>query len=87
MVTPESPTAGSCGYAWSGIGGGVTSRGDGVGDGDNDSEGVELVECYTPAMHRDIKGKGHVSVVLTDEKEAAPRLACTMAGGTGASAR
>jgi hypothetical protein len=51
LVTPESPTADSCGYAcgaWSSIGGGVASRGDGVGEGDNDSEGVELVECYSP---------------------------------------
>ena len=69
LVTPDSPTAGSCGYAcgaWSSIGGGVASRGDGVGDGDNDSGGVELVECYTPGnapARRDIKGKEHVSVV------------------------
>jgi hypothetical protein len=48
LVTPESSTAASCGYAcgaWSSIGGGVANRGDGDGDGDNDSEGVELVEC------------------------------------------
>jgi hypothetical protein len=51
LVTPESPTAASCGYAcgaWSSIGGGVANRGDGDGDGDNDSGGVELVECYSP---------------------------------------
>ncbi len=49
LLTPESPTAASCGYgcrACSSIGGGVANRGDGVGDGDNDSGGVELVECY-----------------------------------------
>jgi hypothetical protein len=34
----------------------------------------------------DIKGKTRVST-LTEEKEAAPRPACTMAGDTGASAR
>jgi len=47
LVTSESPTAASCGYAcgaWSSIGGGVANRGDGDGDGDNDSGGVEFVE-------------------------------------------
>jgi len=46
LITPESLTADSCAYpcgAWSSSGG-VASRGDGVGDGDSDSEGVELVE-------------------------------------------
>jgi len=92
LVTPDSPTAGSCGYAcgaWPSIGGGVASRGDGVGDGDNDSEGVELVEFYPPgnAPARRHKRKGTRVSRLTDEKEAAPRPACTMAGGAGASAR
>jgi hypothetical protein len=69
LVTPESPTAASCGYAceaWFSIGGGVANLGDGDGDGDNDSGGVELVECCSPGnctVRRDIKGKGHVLVV------------------------
>jgi len=46
-VTGESPSACSCEYAcgeWSIVSGGVAILGDGVGDGDKDSEGVELVE-------------------------------------------
>ena len=54
LIGGGSLTADSCGYgcgAWSNIGGGVATLGDGVGDGDNDSEGVgvEPVECYSPA--------------------------------------
>jgi hypothetical protein len=52
LIGGGSLTAGSCGYpcgAWSNVGGGVAILGDGVGDGDNDSEGVgvEPVECYS----------------------------------------
>jgi hypothetical protein len=50
VVTGESPIVGPCGYAcrvWSSAGG-VSGLGDGVGEGDNDSGGVEPVECYTP---------------------------------------
>jgi len=32
---------------WPSGGGGVVSLGDGVGEGDNDSGGVEAAECYT----------------------------------------
>jgi len=54
LIGGGSLTADSCGYecgAWSNVGGGVTILGDGVGDGDNDSEGVgvEPVECCSPA--------------------------------------
>jgi hypothetical protein len=79
LVTPESPSAASCGYAcgaWSSIGGGVVNRGDGDGDGDNDSGGVELVECYSPGnctSGKRHKRKGTRVSSLTDEKEAAPR--------------
>ena len=55
-----SMAADSCGYAcgaWSSVGGGVASLGDGVGDGDNDSEGVEPLECYSREVKHDIKGK------------------------------
>jgi hypothetical protein len=47
LIAEGSPTADSCGYAfgaWSSVGGGVVGLGDGVGDGDEDSEGVEPVE-------------------------------------------
>ena len=50
LIAEGSPTADSCGYAfgaWSSVGGGVAGLGDGVGDGDEDSEGVEPVECYS----------------------------------------
>ena len=77
LIGGGSLTADSCGYAcgtWSNVGGGVTILGDGVGDGDNDSEGVgvEPVECYFPAgWEKDnIKGKGARVSNLTDEKEA-----------------
>ncbi len=80
MVTPESPSAASCGYAcgaWPSIGGGVASRGDGDGDGDNDSDGVELVECYSQGNRtsekRHKRKEGTRVSSLTDEKEAAPR--------------
>jgi hypothetical protein len=56
LITPEPLTADSSG-AWSSSGG-VASRGDGVGDGDNDSEGVELVECYSPGNVPKHKRKG-----------------------------
>ena len=53
LIDEGSLTADSCGYAcgaWSNVGGGVVSLDDGIGDGDNDSEGVgvEPVECYFP---------------------------------------
>jgi hypothetical protein len=79
LVTPESPTAASCGYAcgaWSTISGGVANRGDGDGDGDNDSGGVELVECYSPGnctSEKRQKRKGTRVSSQADEKEAAPR--------------
>jgi len=47
LIGGGSEAARSCGYAWeacSSVGGGVASLGDGVGDGDNDSEGVEPLE-------------------------------------------
>lgn len=50
LIGGESAPADSCGYGcevWSSVGGGVASLGDGVGDGDNDSEGVEPLECYS----------------------------------------
>jgi len=50
LIGGGSVTADSCGYGcgvWSSVGGGVASLGDGVGDGDNDSEGVEPLECYS----------------------------------------
>jgi hypothetical protein len=95
LIGGGSLTADSCGYAcgaWSNVGGGVTILGDGVGDGDNDSEGVgvEPVECYFPAgWEKDnIKGKGTRVSNLTDEKEAAPRSQLPLwAGDAGASAR
>jgi len=55
LIGGGSLTADSCGYGcgvWSNVGGGVTILGDGVGDGDNDSEGVgveEPVECCSAA--------------------------------------
>ena len=79
LVTPESPIEAACGYAcgaWSSIGGGVANRGDGDGDGDNDSEGVELVECYSPGIctrEKRQKRKGTRVSSEADEKEAAPR--------------
>jgi hypothetical protein len=77
LITSEAPTAASCGYAcgaWSSIGGGVVNRGD--GDGDNDSGGVELVECYSPGSctsEKIQKRKGTCVSSAADEKEAAPR--------------
>jgi hypothetical protein len=62
FVTEESPTAGSDGHAWGGwsnASGGVAIPGDGVGDGDIESGGVEPVECYTQQTDKakkDIKG-------------------------------
>lgn len=83
LVTEESPTAGSDGYAcgaWSKVSVGVAGLGDGVGDGDKDSEGVEPVECYTD----DIKGN---VLVIDDSKKSGAPAGCAMAKGTGASAR
>ena len=81
FVIEESTTPGSspceCGAWSSGGSGGVASLGDGVGEGDNDSGGVEPAECYADARQ-------HVLVNLTRIMKAAPRPA---AGGTGASAR
>jgi hypothetical protein len=66
FAAPAVPvTADSCGYAcgvWSSVGGGVASLGDGVGDGDNDSEGVEPLECYSRGKTRH-KRKEHVLVI------------------------
>ena len=61
----EPTTSGSspceCG-AWSSGSGGVVSLGDGVGEGDNDSGGVEPAECYAGARQK--KGKReHVLVI------------------------
>ena len=76
LVTPESPTAASCGYACgacSTIGGGVANRGDGDGDGDNDSGGVELVECYSGNCTSEKRQKRHVSVVRRMKRKRRPR--------------
>jgi len=69
LVTGESPSACSCEYAcgeWSIVSGGVAILGDGVGDGDNDSVGVELVECYNSSIRqreKTHKRKEHVLVI------------------------
>jgi len=47
---------GYAGNVWSSAGG-VSGLGDGVGEGDNDSGGVEQVECYTPAEQRTVEKK------------------------------
>jgi hypothetical protein len=59
------------------------SLGDGVGEGDNDSGGVEPAECYAGARQKKRQKRTRVSN-LTRIRKAAPRPA---AGGTGASAR
>jgi hypothetical protein len=55
-TTPGSSPCG-CG-AWSSGKGGVASRGDGVGEGDNDSGGVEPAECCAAMIKRE-----HVLVI------------------------
>lgn len=54
LTTPGSSPWG-CGVCSSGSGG-VASLGDGVGEGDNDSEGVEPVECYARARQKREEG-------------------------------
>jgi hypothetical protein len=61
------------------------SLGDGVGDGDNDSEGVEPLECYIQGKTCH-KRKEHVLVIPRVKASGAP-ASCTTAGGAGASAQ
>jgi len=59
FVIEGSTTPGSSpGGVWSSGSGGVASLGDGVGEGDIDSGGVEPAECYAhKKRERNIKGK------------------------------
>ena len=74
FVIEESTTPGSspceCGV-WSSGSGGVASLGDGVGEGDNDSGGVEPAECYADARTTK-KKKTRVSYSDNDNESGAP---------------